>query len=577
MKKIWLVLLAFVLVFGMISCSDGGGGGKKPPPPTGELTRVDLGDYNTWGGQPAKQSGWATTGFQWKDDSITPNAWKTVDDKGYNLEDFQKAVYLVLEVAEGQPSGGVQLIWGGNDATTAEGVTDGVGGWNQHANNIFTDSGAAVGSMGATQDGNTIKIELSRALKDYSKYIAETTTALRLIIAYYTGDGLEVLGITAAYLLVSEDEPEPPPPPPPPLEAPVKLKDATYLGNETVIGFAGYDGDLDWELFTDSSYLIFAFKGSNVLTDAGDGINTGGFGGMQVVIQGDKDGYNWNQTNSANWTNFSNDGEAISYVIVELDSLVGYNTASGEAGDKGNVVDGTRAKFVLNSGFAAKFEDENLYLGAWLTDVYMDVASMTAHGTGYYLTDVTGLEEDIPPVSLIDATWLGKYTVGNAIGFGGYDGDFDWDLFTDSKYLIFAFTGSNTLYGATDAPLTGINKNGFGGIQIAVQGDADGYNWNQTGFPGWTNFANDGEEICFIVVKLSGLVGYDTPAGAANDKGNIVDGVKGKFVLNSGFAAQWEGKDLYLGAWITDVDLDVTGMTAYGTDGYLTKVTGLEE
>jgi hypothetical protein len=550
MKKIWLVLLAFVLVFGMISCSDGGGGGKKPPPPTGELTRVDLGDYNTWGGNKDSQLGWATTGYQWKDDSVSPNEWKTVEDKGYKLEDFQKAVYLVLEIADGQPAGGVQLIWGGNDANTADGVTGGPGAWNAAA--IFTDSGAAVGSLGATKEGNTIKIELARAFasKKYADYIADTTTALRLVVQYF-GSGsqpLSLLGITEAYLLVSEDEIIPEPPvDPPELIAPVNL-DAVFLGKTTdddkAIAFnMGSEGNLDWELFNDSKYLIFAFKGSNTLNDDKDGINTDGFGGLQLGLQGDADDYDWHQTASDGWTSFSNDGEEINFVVVDISTLTAYDT----------VITGTKGKFVLNSGFTAQFEDEDLYLGAWITDIDLDVSTMTAHGTGFYLTKKTGLEIPI----LNDATWLGKTTDGNkAIAFNmGDEGDLDWDLFTDSKYFIFAFRGSCAVRANGDT-----NTDGFGGLQFALQGDGNSYAWNQIDTSGWTTFSNDGKETVFVVVDYSAIPDYD----------DVVGGTKGKIVLNSGF-------NNYIGAWITAVDLNVSSMTGHGTFAYITRVTGLED
>jgi len=133
---------------------------------------VELGDFNVSNG--GTQKGWHSSNMS--DESIL----STVD-----IADFIAAKYLVLEL-NAVPTGGMQIIWQGDSDDY---------GWNQE--DILSNLGAADASKGTSFEGTTLKIELSKALKNYSVYI--TNTKVKILIAYYSPD-IAGLGVTKAYL-----------------------------------------------------------------------------------------------------------------------------------------------------------------------------------------------------------------------------------------------------------------------------------------------------------------------------------------------------------------------------------------
>jgi len=154
--------------------------------------------------------------------------------------------------------------------------------------------------------------------------------------------------------------------------------------------------------------------------------------------------------------------------------------------------------------------------------------------------------------------FLGKYTTGNAIGFGGVDGSLAKSLFNDGKYLVLLFQGSNR------------SSTAFGGVQIVIQGVGNGYAWHMNESAGDTAIAIGDKEFAFVVVDIAQLKDYtdckDNDGGA-------------KFVLNYGFGG-------YKCAWMTTEDLDLTTFIAHnqapgGENAsqafYLTKVLGIEK
>jgi hypothetical protein len=180
-KKIWPVLLTVVLIFSIVTLgcgknddkgnNNGNEGGNEPP---GETRQVELGAF-TVSTDNAGQKGWATDGT----DGISTTL---------KIEDLIAAKYLVLELSKA-PSGGLQMIWQGDGNAWDWAQNDGVLG----------DAGSPNASKGASLSGNVLKIELSKALKDYSKLAASTKA--KLFIAYYTPD-IAGLGITKAYLIL---------------------------------------------------------------------------------------------------------------------------------------------------------------------------------------------------------------------------------------------------------------------------------------------------------------------------------------------------------------------------------------
>jgi len=147
----------------------------------------------------------------------------------------------------------------------------------------------------------------------------------------------------------------------------------------------------------------------------------------------------------------------------------------------------------------------------------------------------------------------------NTIGFGSgeYQGvpSYDLNSFKNSKYLVLLFKGNNS------------NKDGFGGIQIAIQSSINPSAWNQTQTPDFTSFANNAsnDEFVFVVVELSQLNAYTT----ISTDGALTGA---KFVLNSGVIGQG-----FKAAWVTSETLDTASFTAHGSTGFfLTKTLGIE-
>jgi hypothetical protein len=169
-------------------------------PPGVEFKEVELGDFNTWGGGvkapgSASQQGWATDGFKWTDGGTA-----TAKSLGYELEDFQKARYLVLEFEkEGTVQGGLHIIWGGYSSVDTDNAA--LGGWN--STQVVSNNGDAV-SPYAKKEGAKLTVDIT-TLNSYVMYKSPTAEAIRLIIAFYSPD-VKSLEIKKAYLQVPTDD-----------------------------------------------------------------------------------------------------------------------------------------------------------------------------------------------------------------------------------------------------------------------------------------------------------------------------------------------------------------------------------
>jgi len=174
-KNSWIVALLLALTFTafFISC------GVDPieiPPPEEEFDSIDLGAYNQWGGDKAKQAGWATAGN-------TSNEGIVAKDLGYKLDDFKAATRLVLELTDGGIKGGVNIIFGGNEG-------DALGGWNDVA---VTNNSGVPNDLSA-KDGNSLIIYLDKVIASKGKTsLWAANDSLKIIVAYYTGKGVEEL------------------------------------------------------------------------------------------------------------------------------------------------------------------------------------------------------------------------------------------------------------------------------------------------------------------------------------------------------------------------------------------------
>jgi hypothetical protein len=192
-KNSWIVALLVALSFSIffIGCIDPL---VEAPPDKGTFTEVELTEFNAWGGNAENQAGWGTDGAKWD------SGKKTVKPLGLTVEDFQKAKYLVVEVNDGFPKNGFETIWSSWDASGAS-----IADWQQFSN-ITTGSGVLNPGFG-TKEGNTLKLEMSKILKNYSTFQDSSTAAITLIIQHW-GNGGTGACIKSAKLLIS-DEPTP--------------------------------------------------------------------------------------------------------------------------------------------------------------------------------------------------------------------------------------------------------------------------------------------------------------------------------------------------------------------------------
>ena len=206
----------------------------------GMIVPVKLGEMNCV--NSATQMGWLTDGV---DGIASP----------HTAETFAAAVSLTLEFAE-PPTGGMQLIWLGD----GDGWT-----WNQ-AEGIIPDGG---------MDGTTLTIDLPSTLINYDAFTISTN--IKLLLGYYS-DNIEDLGIVDAYLNVYK-----------PVElAIVKLGEMNNVNSDTQMGWLTDGVDNKESPYTAG---MFANAVSLILEFAEPPT-----GGMQVIWQGDGDGWSWNQT-----------------------------------------------------------------------------------------------------------------------------------------------------------------------------------------------------------------------------------------------------------------------------------------
>jgi len=188
-KNSWIValLLALSLSVFFAGCID-----VVSEEDTETYTEVELGDFNIGGGQ-TYQKGWAVGGILWNEGPASG-----AKDLGYLNEDFAGARYIVLKLTNhdgySTPKGTVSLIWGA-EVGDDEGAT--FGRWNQQA------ASAAMYEF----TGATMKIDLSKALKDYTKYIDPSITKRKIVVQYVEG----MTEVTGAILMIP-DTPIPIPP-----------------------------------------------------------------------------------------------------------------------------------------------------------------------------------------------------------------------------------------------------------------------------------------------------------------------------------------------------------------------------
>jgi hypothetical protein len=128
----------------------------------------------------ATQMGWRTNGTDKEETNLS-------------IEELQWATHLVLDLRK-PPAGGLQITWQGDGDNW---------GWNQTA--VLSGSGAPDADKGASLDGNTLMIELSKAFSNYDALKASTQA--KFLVAYYS-ENVADLGIRRAYLIIGPGTPE---------------------------------------------------------------------------------------------------------------------------------------------------------------------------------------------------------------------------------------------------------------------------------------------------------------------------------------------------------------------------------
>jgi len=154
--------------------------------------------YNAWAGQ-VYQKGWAIGGikFQGKGDKL-----ETAKELGYDIDMFQRATKLKIEMPDASyPRSGVDIIWGGEDASGDS--TKGGGMWNQQP--IAGGSGD-IDTTFAKKDGNVLIIDLTKALKNYSAYTK--AAKLKIVMQVNAPSYGDVEGLVQkAYLMIPNTPP----------------------------------------------------------------------------------------------------------------------------------------------------------------------------------------------------------------------------------------------------------------------------------------------------------------------------------------------------------------------------------
>jgi hypothetical protein len=175
MKKA-LVVLAVLCLTMALSCASSGGSSLSLPDQQraagpGEIGGR-LGDFTTTN-QPT-QRGWCTNGTDGKEVDLT-------------MDEILAAKFLVLQLSK-KPVGGLQMIWQGDGNNWA---------WDQ-MDGVLSDAGGPNSSKGATlSDDLVLRIELSKALKNYNK-VADCTQ-FKMYLGYYS-TSVQSLGIITADL-----------------------------------------------------------------------------------------------------------------------------------------------------------------------------------------------------------------------------------------------------------------------------------------------------------------------------------------------------------------------------------------
>jgi len=180
MKKVWLILLAVVLVFGlaMLGCGQHSAPEEEEEGDEGVLDKTIPLNLKFDKIESATTKGWVSNGV----DNITTK---------YEFADFKDAKYLVLELSK-KPEKDIGIIWNADVDWK----------WNQN-DDVFKDGvpNAAKGAkIREEADGKcVVQFELAKAMINRNK-LPKCTKIILYVSTFNTTGGVDGLGITEAYL-----------------------------------------------------------------------------------------------------------------------------------------------------------------------------------------------------------------------------------------------------------------------------------------------------------------------------------------------------------------------------------------
>jgi uncharacterized repeat protein (TIGR02543 family) len=515
--------------------------------PPGGFDAVELGAFN-WSNvedNATKQRGWGPNGLEGVESDV-------------EIEDFIDAQYLWIWT-KNNPTGGFNIIWQGDIGT-------GFGGWVQ--SDALNGSGAADGTkVTKTQEqgGTVIKIDLAATLgQKESKAYTDAKAGIRFILGYFSPD-LTSLGDMKAYLLlptgtidgrgdsftVTFDTTG---------GTPTTIADVSVLtGYPLGVKYPAAPEKTDfvfdgWENAASESYTKYTLITANTALSAvwlkaytvtfdfqggGDDI-TVIVGEGQALKAADIPTLTEHPTDPnkafAGWYQ-----EAVCTTAMDTDALISSDTTYYAKWDTSvvitfNLEGGTGAPATLKIPENFSMGDNyptptkrGYVFGGWFT---------AANGSGTEYTKDTTVDASIslyakwtliPPFKLelpdkgTENNWLldkaDTYTIENLAKLQA------------AKYLVLEFTSI-------------ANKNGFGGLQIALQGDGN-WEWNQYISRDWTDMTDildySNPDDFYIVIELASMDVWDS----------IVMGGTIKIILNS-IPGEITFKDA---AYLTNIEL----------------------
>jgi hypothetical protein len=554
LKKIsWIVALFAALTMAFVGCTNLG---VDPNEVVEEVTRVDLGEpgFNTIAGSPKQQQGWATNGY------VDSDAGVTIEGAAYTIDDFKKAKYLVIETAK-NAMGGLHLIWQSKNFQDP--------GWRtQDFEALANDSKpkAGVKKESNSYGGQQIKIELGKVFgASYNNYLAAEDN-IRLVLAYYSPD-LDDLNVKEAYLLLPAT-PVAGNTSAPGLMPKFGLGDTTIRNSANEYGwkFTAKDkkgklpkGIGDVAKLRDATHFFLVSKEGGV--SAGNGVSVlAGYEQLSVILEAGGNSYETKLYNDI--ILFTHRDETVIFAI-ELDKLNGYNSTIGAKVTQADLdkKPSPPAGILLNDykwknvnvivKYASAIENFGLKAGYILTDedaddppdgnddfdalvndgtvlkyTFLTTTPATPDKTfGYIKGDTSGAikgmlkSKGIELPSLMETIEekkgaLGDFTLKQSDsqfvwGFNGVDGDIDFSLVSNAKYLVLETRGTTTQ---------------IGGMRIVTQSSADGFAWAPNNNNPWGNYAKFGHaasDTVYIVIDVTTLAGWSTGIATASS-GKII-------------------------------------------------------